>query len=227
MKCPHCTVEFHDEIIQIAIGQDIEGLYMIDSYRCPSCQKLILSLVHWQVGILQVSASGGRTIHQEEKSTKVSSNLIRPKSSNRPPCPKEVPSEFTSDYTEACLVIDNSPKASAALSRRCLQNIIHEQLGIKKRDLDKEIQEVINNKLFPSDILESIDAVRNIGNFASHPIKSTSSGEIVSVEPNEAEWNLDVLEMIFDFLFVRPALIQKKREALNAKLKDAGKPEMK
>ncbi len=79
----------------------------------------------------------------------------------------------------------------------------------------------------PTDILESIDSVRNIGNFAAHPIKSKSSGEIVEVEPDEAFWNLEVLEMIFDFLFIRPAKVKEKRDALNKKLKDAGKPEMK
>ncbi|MBX2982160.1 MAG: DUF4145 domain-containing protein [Flavobacteriales bacterium] len=125
------------------------------------------------------------------------------------------------------MVFADSPKASAALSRRCLQNIIHDHLHIKKRDLNAEIQEVIDKNLFPSDILESIDSIRAIGNFAAHPIKSTSSGEVVPVEPDEAEWNLDVLEMIFDFQFVRPALVKKKRDALNSKLKDAGKPDIK
>jgi len=69
--------------------------------------------------------------------------------------------------------------------------------------------------------------VRQIGNFAAHPIKSTSSGEIVDVEPGEAEWNLDVLEGLFDFYFVGPAESKKKREALDKKLKDAGKPSLK
>ena len=93
--------------------------------------------------------------------------------------------------------------------------------------MSDEIQEVIDKKLMPTDILESIDSVRNIGNFAAHPIKSKSSGEIVEVEPDEAFWNLEVLEMIFDFLFIRPAKVKEKRDALNKKLKDAGKPEMK
>jgi hypothetical protein len=75
--------------------------------------------------------------------------------------------------------------------------------------------------------LESLDAVRNIGNFAAHPIKSTASGEVIDVEPGEAEWNLDVLESLFDFYFVQPAALRKKQDALNAKLKEAGKPEMK
>ncbi|MGD1090046.1 MAG: hypothetical protein ABR955_15180 [Verrucomicrobiota bacterium] len=72
-----------------------------------------------------------------------------------------------------------------------------------------------------------MDAIRIVGNFAAHPIKSKASGEIIEVETGEAEWNLDVLESMFDFYFTQPALLKKKRDALNAKLKEAGKPEMK
>jgi hypothetical protein len=207
------------------IGSDIEGRYEIRSRKCPSCQKLVFHLTQYTLEVKAVN-EGGRMVKKEIR-TDIGERLIRPKIANRPPCPPEVPRKFATDYSEACNVLDDSAKASAALSRRCLQNIIHDQLVIKKRDLNLEIQEVIDNKIFPSDILESIDAIRNIGNFAAHPIKSSSSGEIVEVEPNEADWNLDVLEMMFDYLFVRPALIQKKRDALNAKLKDAGKPDMK
>jgi hypothetical protein len=49
----------------------------------------------------------------------------------------------------------------------------------------------------------------------------------VAVEPHEAEWNLEVLEGLFDFFYVAPAKEQKKREALNAKLAGANKPPMK
>ena len=56
---------------------------------------------------------------------------------------------------------------------------------------------VIGN--LPSSLADNVDAVRQVGNFAAHPIKSTSIGEIVEVEENEAEWLLDVLEELFDF----------------------------
>jgi hypothetical protein len=79
----------------------------------------------------------------------------------------------------------------------------------------------------PSHLAEAIDAVRNIGNFAAHPLKSQSTGEILPVEPEEAEWNLDVLESLFDFYFVQPAILAKKCDALNIKLSDAGKKPMK
>ena len=97
--------------------------------------------------------------------------------------------------------------------------------GVKPQDLSKEIKEVMPS--LPSDLSEQIDAIRNIGNFGAHPIKSTNSGEIVEVEDGEAEWLLDILESLFDFYFVRTVIIQRKKAALNNKLIEAGKPPMK
>lgn len=104
---------------------------------------------------------------------------------------------------------------------------MREKAGVTKGDLSKEIQQVIDSGKLPSHLSESIDAIRNIGNFAAHPNKSTSSGEIIPVEMGESEWLLDVLEALFDFYFVQPALLKAKRDALNQKLIDAGKPQMK
>jgi len=154
--------------------------------------------------------------------------MAHPRASGREPVPAEVnDKDLATDYREACEVLAISPKASAALSRRCLQHIIRTKAGITRKNLNDEIQEVIDKNLLPSHLAESIDAVRQIGNFAAHPIKSTSTGEIMPVEPGEAEWNLDVVEGLFDFYFVQPAQTAKKRDALNQKLQQAGKPPLK
>jgi hypothetical protein len=153
--------------------------------------------------------------------------LVWPKGTNRPPVPPEVPKEIAEDYTEACLVLADSPKASAALSRRCLQHLLRNKASVKPGDLADEIQQVIESRQLPSHLTEAVDAVRNIGNFAAHPLKSKSSGELVPVEPGEAEWTLDVLESIFDFYFVQPEVLKRRKEALNKKLEDAGKPKVK
>ena len=42
------------------------------------------------------------------------------------------------------------------------------------------------------------------------PATATSTGEVIDVEPGEAEWNLDTLERLFDFHFVQPARLAKK-----------------
>jgi hypothetical protein len=186
--------------------------------NCPNtdCGKKIVDL-----------ASGQESQHVAALGKIVWRQTVRPFASSRPPVPKEVEIMFASDYNEACLILTLSPKASAALSRRCLQNILREKAGVKKGDLANEIQQTIDSKSLPSHLSESIDAVRNIGNFAAHPIKSTATGEIVDVEVGEAEWLLDVIEALFDFYFVQPSILKVKREALNKKLSEIGKPPMK
>jgi hypothetical protein len=177
---------------------------------------------------LPISGPAAANVGNNMRLTQVlNTRTVLPPGASRPSAPPEVDKAFAVDYDEACLILPFSPKASAALSRRCLQNVLREKANVKKGDLAGEIQQVIASNALPTYLSESIDAVRNIGNFAAHPIKSTSTGEIVDVEPEEAEWLLDVLETLFDFYFVQPALLKAKRDALNAKLGDIGKPPMK
>ena len=227
MKCPHCTVEFHAKTNHTVFDFESESniAFGFLSDHCPSCGRLIVRLAK---GGLDTPRDGKDGQWQKPRLDEPFDEvLVYPRVSNRSAVPVEVPDEFTEDYREACLVIADSPKASAALSRRCLQHILREKAGVKHADLAKEIQEVIDNKGLPNYIAESLDAVRNIGNFAAHPNKSASTGEIISVEPGEAEWSLDVIEMLYDFYFVQPERVKQKREALNRKLADVGKPPMK
>jgi hypothetical protein len=138
-----------------------------------------------------------------------------------------VPSVLFRDFEEARSVIDVSPKASAMLGRRCLQRLIREHIGIADKNLDKEIASVLASNRLPSYLADDLDAVRNVGNFAAHPMKSQETGEIMDVEPGEAVWTLKVLEGLFDFYFVAPRKAERRREELNCKLKDAGHPTMK
>ena len=210
MKCPHCLNGFHSNKEAKHLREDVDGYWSVTYEQCPECMKLIIELE--------------QSFSNQQYSKKIT---VYPKGVSRIPVPKDVPDKFANDYKEACLVFADSPKASSALSRRCLQNILREKAGIKKGDLSGEIQQVFDSRQLPSHLSEAIDAVRNIGNFAAHPIKSTNTGEIVDVETGEAEWLLDVLEGLFDFYFVQPAIIQRKRDELNKKLGEAGKPKMK
>jgi hypothetical protein len=222
MKCPHCRVEFRPEVSWLLIGQDVESYWGLERYKCPNeeCNKWILYLVNGT----PVKTSGPPFAGFQDVGDR---RLIRPKGAVRAPVPPEVPENLAEDYAESCLVLPDSPKASAALSRRCLQNLLREHAEIKPGNLADEIQEVIDSGQLPSHLVEAVDAVRNIGNFAAHPIKSKVTGQILPVEPGEAEWNLDVLELLFDFYFVQPKVTRRKRDALDAKLKEAGKPPMK
>jgi len=221
MKCPHCLVEYYSEFDYSYIGNDKDGGWGVRYVICPNpkCNKMIITLVNGSWG----RGSGGHTylsnINKE--------SFVRPKAISRNPLASEVPKEYKEDYVEACLVLNDSPKASAALSRRCLQKLLREIAKVKPSNLSSEIQEVIDSGKLHTILADSIDAIRNIGNFAAHPIKSKSTGEIVEVEPGEAEWTLDVLESLFDFYFVQPERLKMKKKALDKKLKDSGKPKMK
>lgn len=209
-KCPHCRHSvrfepainanrgFHEfEHFVNGVRSNQDDYSTLGYCKCPECNKLILSL---------------------------DDNLIYPLGSSRPPCPPEVPTEIKEDYDEACLVESISKKAAAALSRRCLQNMLHNQ-GIKKRNLNDEIEEAM--KTLPHNLAEDIDAIRHMGNFAAHALKYESTGQIVDVEDGEVEWSLEVLFSLFDFYYVKPAKSQLRREKFNKKLEEAGKPLLK
>ena len=199
MKCPYCLENFFEQQTERAfdVGGDIDGRYVVLNHSCPACKRSALTVVQ----IMESTYRDGRVLKTERRT------LVRPKAANRPPPPKEVPQKFSQDYAEACLVLPDSAQASAALSRRCLQHILREVAKVKPRNLADEIQEVLDSGKLPSHIHDSLDAVRNIGNFAAHPTKSKSTGEILPVEAGEAEWTLDVLEALFDFYFVQPAIL--------------------
>ena len=194
------------------LGGDNDGYWWVSKVRCANseCNQWVFVLLN---AIAYMTPSGPIP----DRNRIQTATLIHPKVPNRQPIPPEVPPEFTEDYREACQVLSESPKASAALSRRCLQLILHEKAGVKKGNLKQEIDEVISTGNLPSEIADSLHNLREIGNFAAHAQVHKATGEIVPVEPGEAEWCLDVIEMLFDFYFVRPADIETRRKAWEQK----------
>lgn len=81
--------------------------------------------------------------------------------SSATPFPDYVPLAIRQDYEEACAIRDLSPKASATLSRRCLQGLIRDYWKIVKSRLVDEIN-ALEDKVDP-DTWAAIDAVRKIG----------------------------------------------------------------
>jgi hypothetical protein len=79
-------------------------------------------------------------------------------------------------------------------------------------------------KALPLRLQETIDGVRNFGNFSAHPIDDKTSLQVIDVEEHEAEWCLEILEECFHHFYVGPAVARAKKAALNAKLAAANKP---
>lgn len=213
MKCPHCLVEVHEKWSSAGLGRFKHAeQYKIESMQCPACLDMIATI---QTLHLLSTPSGAEW-------TSANTILVWPRTPKRAATSQEVPQKYACDYNEACDVLPISPKASAALSRRCLQHILKDELNIDKYSLDGAIQEVLDEKLLPAYLQDDLDYIRHIGNFAAHTEKSEKTGEILGVEPGEADWSLIVLEALMEEVFVKPAISKAKKAALNAKLKDSG-----
>ena len=229
--CPHCRrgVQFRypewrkpfdgEHFARSWIQEDQKTAYEISVAVCPSCGLPIIGL-HCR-GRVTGQRSGGEPVYEWE------SRLLFPRHRNRRPAPEQVPPAIAEDYTEAGLVLGDSPKASAALSRRCLQHILEDAkaANVSPANLSDEIDEVL--KKLPPHIAKDLDAIRNVGNFAAHPNKSMNTGEIIPVEPGEAEWTLEVAWALLDWYYAEPIRAQERRATLNAKLAQMGKLPMK
>src|SRR5258708_3736219 len=105
-KCPHCQVVFNSRIQFFPFGRDIEGEWCIEKQICPSCRRFELFLVNPPLFL------GGN--HPPYPLATVDRRLVRPKAISRGEAPQELPDKYKEDYLEACLVLADSPKASAA-----------------------------------------------------------------------------------------------------------------
>lgn len=225
MRCPHCTTDFHEEWIEDGFlranktisapfrGTSVWADWMYRTTLCSKCKDVI-------VEIAPISSKGGRL--QDWR-------MVYPFGASRGPVSSDVPTEIADDYIEACNVLPISPKASAALSRRCLQTILHrEGYKVGSGDLAKEIDLLLNEpnpkKAIPQSLHDTVDAIRNFGNFGAHPINDKTALQIIEVDDHEAEWCLQILEECFEHFYTRPAAAKERKAALDAKLAAAGKP---
>jgi Domain of unknown function (DUF4145) len=208
MQCPHCAIHFHDDWVRenFLRGQYGLGDWGYKTAVCPGCHEPTIVILN---------------------PSQFFSRQVYPLGANRGPVPQEVPEDIAADYIEACNVLPISAKASAALSRRCLQNILN-QAGYKDRDLAKQIDLLLKEpdplKALPLKTRQTVDAIRNFGNFSAHPLTDKTTLQIIDVEPHEAEWCLETIEELFDHFYVGPAIAKAKKDLLDAKLVAAGKP---
>jgi hypothetical protein len=137
-------------------------------------------------------------------------NLIPP--SKAKTFPSYVPQAVLDDYREACLIQDLSPKASATLSRRCLQGILRDFWGVKPGRLVDEIGQ-IKDKV-DSVTWTAIEAVRKIGNVGAH--MENDINVIVDVDPNEAELLVGLVETLIREWYIEREERKKRMDAIVA-----------
>ena len=230
MRCPYCGVAFHKQPLTVAYLGDVKNYGSVfavgrldgdhvwaESQRCPQCTELIAWLVY-STGIVPT----GNNMHGPAGN--MATRFVHPKSANRS-APPEVPSKYAEDFREASLILEDSPKASAALSRRCLQLVLRERAGVNGKNLYEEIEAFISEKTLPSHISEALHNLRQMGNVASHPMRNQDTGLILPIEPGEAEWCLDIVEELFDFYFIGPTKLANRQSAWEQKYRGGERTE--
>lgn len=201
MKCPYCATTVYIDWRKSAFpvpssdDKDDRGGYEIQYGFCPECEKLIILLQH---GLVSGYDRGFWIDNIDEES------MIYPRYTASRKLDPFIPLKYAQLFRESEEVNNISPRASATLSRYLLQMLLHEELHIHKRDLEGEIKELENRSNIPANLITMLQIMRRVANFGAHPKKSTNSNEIVEVEAGESAVMLDLLEEVFDYIFVKP-----------------------
>lgn len=196
--CPHCDAKTTINNENYKSNDSVLAIENADGYRvitnewivCPNseCRKITLSSILYEANY---------RLGEWQKGEILKSWRTLPGSYAKS-FPGYIPSPIINDYEEACAILETSPKASATLSRRCLQGIIRDFYGISKNRLIDEINAI--KDLIDPLIWQSIDAVRKVGNIGAHMEKDINL--IIDVEPKEAYLLKELIELLFEEWYI-------------------------
>ena len=197
--CPYCnrdttiTTDYREfDVVNLIIDnadgyRRVAGQFIV----CPNkkCKKFTLIIL-----LQAITLSGGEWIPVKTLETW---RLIPP--SKARVFPDYIPEAIREDYQEACQIADLSAKASATLSRRCLQGMIKDYWNVKKTKLGAAI-DALKSKVTPT-AWKAIDGVRKIGNIGAHMEKDINL--IIDVDPDEAKKLIWLIEYLLDDWYIR------------------------
>lgn len=112
--------------------------------------------------------------------------------------PDYIPRAIREDYEEAYSILSLSPKASATLSRRCLQGMIRDFWKVKPGKLYDEIS-AIKDKV-PESQWKAIDSIRSLGNIGAHMEKDVN--EIINIDDGESEKLIKLIELLIEKWYI-------------------------
>lgn len=188
-KCPYCNETFpltfgtsFKETIYFNKGSGVperDSDVQLSICKCPNCHQYLINIEGIGDAVSDVNLQ------------------VRPLSSAIQ-FPEYVPEGIRQDYEEACAIVNLSPKASATLSRRCIQSMIRDFWNITDKTLMKEI-DLLEYKI-PATQKKVLQSLRQIGNIGAHP--ETDVNTIIDVEPKDAGKLIKVIEFFIDKWYI-------------------------
>lgn len=189
--CPYCQNMFalhlqtHKKLYvnfdgQLCDEKDSSSV-CVEYFHCPNCDKMTVTAM-------------GLGPYTEFPVTN-----LRPTSLARK-FPDYVPESIRTDYKEAYDILTLSPKASATLSRRCIQGMIRSIWNVKHGTLYNEISN-IKGKIDPT-LWKAIDSLRQLGNIGAHMENEINT--IVDIDSGEAEKLIKLVELLIKEWYIIP-----------------------
>jgi hypothetical protein len=196
MQCPHCRYEFEAKPHKFSLGIDRDGTWQVASTRCPTCDRLIVNLC----------TDSGCTYP------------AWPATLSRPWLSADIPAGLAAEYHTAAQVLAYSPEAAAAIGRRLLSGFLADYLDAGDDGLAEQIEAVLTSALLPPYLKDALATWADVAKLDPDQTKSALPQTLVAVEPGEAEWLLDVLDLLFELHFELPARMQRKVDALEEQI---------
>jgi len=208
--CPFCNNEqtvteegrhaaFADLSIENASGpRRLVVKYVV----CPNakCREFSLS-----VSLHSLEITGNRSYTGKHLKTWA---LVPPSRARSFPVP--IPSHILQDYQEACLMVELSPKASAALSRRCLSAMLRDFWQVQPGSLSDEFRQV-KGTVDPL-TWEAIESVKQSGMIGARMEKE--GAEIQDADLHEAPMLIGLIETLIQDWYVTRAERRKRLEKI-------------
>lgn len=193
IKCPYCQTV-------LSTSKDLETIYISDGFSSKNANTFISrEKPYYEISEYACSECKNKTITIKGvgKQYKDIDTMILPVSDFKQ-FPNYIPQAILNDYQEAYQIRKISPKASATLSRRCLQGMIHDFWGIKEKNLNCEIS-ALKDKVTIAE-WKVIDALRQIGNIGAH--MEADINLIVDIDEGEAEKLLKLIELLIEKWYI-------------------------
>lgn len=174
--CPNCKVLATHSVDMYVVNEEPKSAEVPDEYSfhfkyglvkalCTACELHSI----WLKREISMTRSFGPGV--DSKSPKDNfeyEQLLYPLTNSEVESPNEdMPEKIKEIYREASLVLDYSPRASAALSRLAIQELVDELVQGSGK-LNTKIGKLVSKGL-PVTIQQMLDSVRVIGNNAVHP----------------------------------------------------------
>jgi hypothetical protein len=197
MECPHCGSEFEGSPHKFALGIDQDGTWQVSSARCRVCDRLFVAVCT-----------------QEGKNFPA----YPPTGSAKAKLSEDVPADLAAEYWTANQILPYSEEASAAVSRRLLQRVLASQAGAGYGGLADQIRRAVASPAMPAYLKEALETLAKVAGLESGESKSYRCEALGRVNQGEAEWLLEVLKPLFEFYYVQPARLRRKRYAIEDRI---------